>query len=63
MEDFFSKSSYQPEDINNLIESAAEESIHLDFKASGSLANQNESKKEIAKDVSAFANSDGGIII
>ena len=63
MEDFFSKTNYTDGDIISIIESATEESIHLDFKANGSLDNQIEKKKEISKDVSSFANSDGGIII
>jgi predicted HTH transcriptional regulator len=43
--------------IESLIESGIEESLHLDYKESlGSNA-------EIAKDISSFANSDGGNII
>ena len=63
MSDFFDKEDYSEEDIHNLIESKIEESIHLDFKASGALGTSSSQKKEIAKDVSSFANSDGGIII
>lgn len=44
-----------------MIKNGAEESIHLDFKASGALSS--DKKKEICKDVSSFANSDGGVII
>lgn len=48
-------------DIESLIRNQVPESIHLDYKASPAL----EPKKsgEIAKDVSAFANSDGGLLI
>lgn len=40
-----------------------EESLYLDYKAADSLVKSDSKKNEIAKDVSAFANSDGGIII
>lgn len=51
------------EEINNLITNQAEETIHLEFKRGDALKKEEKSKREIAKDVSAFANSDGGIII
>lgn len=55
---------YKKEDIENLITSSAEESINLEFKQAASLSLSDESKKrEIAKDVSAMANSDGGLLI
>ena len=48
-------------DIELLVRNQIQESIHLDYKASPAL----DPKKhgEIAKDVSAFANSDGGLLI
>ena len=46
-----------------MISNEAEESVHLDFKAAGALSKDDKKKTEIAKDVSAFANSDGGIIV
>ncbi|MFT4678383.1 MAG: hypothetical protein ACI9RU_003123 [Litorivivens sp.] len=49
--------------IEYLIHSRAEESIHIEFKAAGALEFTDSKKKEIAKDVSAMANSDGGVII
>lgn len=49
------------EDILDLIENQIPEGIHLDYKASDALSTKK--KSEIAKDVSAFANSDGGQII
>ena len=61
--DFFEKEDYNINDITALIDNEAEESVHLDFKAAGSLSKDDKKKAEIAKDVSAFANSDGGIIV
>jgi hypothetical protein len=49
--------------INQYITDGIEENIHLDYKGAGSIAKSGEKKKEISKDVSAFANSDGGVII
>jgi Putative DNA-binding domain len=46
-----------------LIANQVEENIHLDYKGADSLLKTNDKKKEISKDVSAFANSDGGTII
>ncbi|MDT0295918.1 helix-turn-helix domain-containing protein [Mesonia ostreae] len=50
-------------DLENLIINQIEENIHLDYKASGSLAKSDGKKDEISRDVSSFANSNGGIII
>jgi hypothetical protein len=61
--DFFEKTEYSIDDLTALINNSAEESVHLDFKAAGSLSKDDKKKAEIAKDVSAFANSDGGIIV
>lgn len=61
--DFFEKEDYNIDDIIALIDNEAEESVHLDFKAAGALSKDDKKKAEIAKDVSAFANSDGGIIV
>ena len=49
--------------INSYIENKVEENLNLDYKASGSLQRNDKKTKEISKDVSAFANSDGGLII
>lgn len=54
---------YSLEYLNSLIENKVEENLNLDYKAAGSLDKQNNKTTEISKDVSAFANSDGGIII
>ena len=45
------------------IDNGIEESIHLDYKAADALGKSEGKKKEISKDVSAFANSAGGVII
>ena len=50
-------------DLRNLIFNQVEENIHLDYKSAEALSMTVGKKKEISKDVSAFANSDGGIII
>jgi hypothetical protein len=49
--------------IKKMIEDGIEENLNLDYKAAASLQRTDTKTKEIAKDVSAFANSDGGIII
>ena len=49
--------------VNSFIENKIEENLNLDYKASGSLQRNDTKTNEISKDVSAFANSDGGIII
>lgn len=57
------KDSYSIEDIDSLITNEVEEDIHLDYKAAGALDKDDRKRTEIIKDVSAFANSDGGIIV
>jgi hypothetical protein len=49
--------------LNQYIEEKVEESLYLDYKAAGSLEKTEGKKTEISKDVSSFANSDGGTII
>lgn len=62
--DFYIKDTYTIDDINNLITNEVEENIHLDYKAAGALDKKDDKKRnEITKDISAFANSDGGIIV
>lgn len=63
MDDFFNKSEYNQADIEQLLNDEIEESLKLDYKESGSLTKTDKVKKDISKDVSAFANSDGGLII
>ena len=54
---------YDIDSIRSFISNEIEESIHIEFKSSGALSKKDSEKKEISKDVAAFANSDGGIII
>lgn len=49
--------------IKDLIRNQVEESLHLEYKLSTALVNNERNKNELSKDVSAFANSDGGTII
>jgi hypothetical protein len=49
--------------IRELIASQVQESLTLDYKASDALAKTDPKKREISKDVSAFANSAGGTIV
>ena len=49
------------EDLKKIIEMKVPESLHLDYKANPAFSP--EKKDEICKDVSAFANSDGGMLI
>ncbi len=51
------------EKIEQYITDGVEENIHLDYKGAGSISKTKDKKKEISKDISAFANSDGGVII
>ncbi|RYX85171.1 ATP-binding protein [bacterium] len=54
---------WNQEKLQYYIDNQIEEDINLDYKAAGSLQNTDGKKNEISKDVSAFANSNGGIII
>jgi hypothetical protein len=63
MIDFQDRTEYFMSDILSLIDNEVEESIHLDFKAADALDKSDGKKKDMSKDVSAFANSDGGIIV
>ena len=49
--------------LEALINDQIEESLSLEYKASGALVRSDRKKKEITKDVSAMANSAGGVII
>jgi hypothetical protein len=49
--------------IQSFIDNQIEESNTLDYKAADALAKTDIKKNELSKDVSAFANSNGGIII
>ena len=63
MTNILDKDQITEEDLHSLIRIQAEESINLEFKSAGSLATTEPKKAEIAKDISAFANSAGGIIV
>jgi hypothetical protein len=51
------------DDILSLKNSRAQESLYLEFKRSESLAKDERKRDEMSKDVSAFANSEGGDIL
>lgn len=59
----YNKDNYSIDDIYNLISNEVEENIHLDYKEARALGKEDPKKTEITKDVSAFANSDGGVIV
>ncbi|MEA5080437.1 MAG: helix-turn-helix domain-containing protein [Bacteroidota bacterium] len=63
MKELLDKENITEEDIRQLIYLKVEESIQLDFKQAESLGKNDKKKLEIAKDVSAFANSAGGYIV
>src|SRR5687768_442894 len=54
---------FTQEDIDRYISTNAEESSHLEFKRGDALQKSDQAKFNIGKDVSAFANADGGILI
>lgn len=49
--------------LEKMINDQVEENNHLDYKSADALQKTAGKKKEVTKDVSAFANSDGGVII
>lgn len=49
--------------LEALISDEVEESLNPDYKAAAALEKTDDKRREITKDVSSFANSDGGIII
>lgn len=62
MSSILDKTEFSEIDIERIISSKLEESINIEFKSAGALSHVPAMKKEISKDVSAFANSDGGLI-
>lgn len=50
-------------DINSLIANAVQESLTLDYKRCDALQKTDGKRREVSKDVSAFANSAGGVIV
>lgn len=61
--DLLSLEDFTLETINYLMENEVEENIHLDYKDGKALQTNDKGKNDITKDVSSFANSDGGIIV
>lgn len=57
------KNEWKQNDLEEIILNGCEETSNIDFKRGDALINNEKAKKNIAKDVSAFANSAGGIII
>lgn len=55
--------SWDQKRIQQYIDDKVQESLTLDYKAAEALQRKDEKRKEITKDVSAMANSAGGIII
>ncbi len=60
--DILEKDEFNEDDIYEIINSKLEESINIEFKAAEALSRKQSVKKEISKDISAFANSDGRLI-
>lgn len=60
MSSLLDKTEFTQQDILDIISSRTEESINIDFKDARALSSGD--GKEISKDISAFANSDGGLI-
>lgn len=59
---------WEEQHLLELIRNGEQENLHLDFKASPAIdtstnAARNKSRSELSKDVSAFANSDGGTLV
>jgi hypothetical protein len=57
------ENEWDQEAIQRYIDNETEEGMTLDYKAADALAKSRGKKKEIAKDVSAMANTAGGIIV
>lgn len=51
------------DDILSLIRNKVREHLHLDYKACDALQKNDRKRKDISKDVSAFANSAGGTLV
>jgi hypothetical protein len=55
---------WEEDDINRLIQDGVQESLNLDYKRCASLDKRDPQRKvELSKDVSSFANSDGGTLV
>ena len=58
---FHEQENYTFDDIQALIDNHAEEGVHLELKRANALSKENADK--VTKTFSAFANSDGGVVI
>ena len=54
---------WEEADLLALIRDQVQESLTLDYKASPALDRTDQKKNEVARDVSAFANSAGGTLV
>src|ERR1700752_2301480 len=61
--DLMTKESITIEDIQSLIDNGIGESLNLEYKGAGALKKDDPAKIKITKSISAFANSNGGILI
>lgn len=59
--EFHEQSNYTINDIQALIDNHAEENVHLELKRADALSKENADK--VTRTFSAFANSDGGVVI
>src|SRR2546421_204639 len=55
--------NWDENDILDLIKNQVQESLTLEYKECGALEKTDRKKNDISKDVSAFANSAGGVLI
>ena len=49
--------------LRRLIDDKVEEDLHLEYKGADALLTSEGKKNELSKDISAFANADGGVVI
>src|SRR2546428_13386889 len=56
-------SKWTEDDLLRLIANSVQENVQLDYKSFAALQNTDGKKNEISKDVSAFANSAGGVLV
>ena len=61
--DLSNSKEWTENDLNDLIKNEVQESVSLDYKRCASLQKLQKNRDEISKDVSAFANSAGGIVV
>lgn len=61
LENFHEQENYTIDDIQALIDNHAEEGVHMELKRANALSKENADK--VTKTFSAFANSDGGVVI